>query len=51
MEMSTRDLSGGKVRPARKADNFTTIFKPIRLENVGTSTSLNPMDHHDLIQG
>jgi hypothetical protein len=28
-EMSTRNLSGGKVRPARKADNFTSIFEPI----------------------
>jgi hypothetical protein len=28
-EMSTRNLSGGKGRPARKADNLTTICEPI----------------------
>jgi hypothetical protein len=28
-EMSTRDLPGGKGRPARKADNLTTICEPI----------------------
>jgi hypothetical protein len=28
-EMSTRDLPGGKGRPARKADNLTAISKPI----------------------
>jgi hypothetical protein len=28
-EMSTRNLSGGKGRPARKADNFTAICEPI----------------------
>jgi hypothetical protein len=28
-EMSTRNLSGGKGEPARKADNLTTIFEPI----------------------
>jgi hypothetical protein len=28
-EMSTRDLPGGKVRPARKADNLTAIYEPI----------------------
>jgi hypothetical protein len=27
-EMSTRDLSGGKGRPARKADNLTAICEP-----------------------
>jgi hypothetical protein len=27
-EMSTRNLPGGKVRPARKADNLTTICEP-----------------------
>jgi hypothetical protein len=27
-EMSTRNLSGGKGRPARKADNLTAICEP-----------------------
>jgi hypothetical protein len=28
-EMSTRNLPGGKERPARKADNHTAICEPI----------------------
>jgi hypothetical protein len=28
-EMSTRNITGGKGRPARKADNFTAICEPI----------------------
>jgi hypothetical protein len=28
-EMSTRNLPGGKGRPARKADNLTSICEPI----------------------
>jgi hypothetical protein len=28
-EMSTKDLSGDKGRPARKADNLTAICEPI----------------------
>jgi hypothetical protein len=28
-EMSTRNLSGGKVRPARKANNITAIYEKI----------------------
>jgi hypothetical protein len=28
-EMSTRDLHGGEVRPARKADNLIAIREPI----------------------
>jgi hypothetical protein len=28
-EMSTRNLSGGKWRPGRKADNLTAICEPI----------------------
>jgi hypothetical protein len=28
-EMSTRNLHGGKGRPARKADNLTAISEPI----------------------
>jgi hypothetical protein len=29
IQMSTRNLSGGKGRPASKADNLTVIFEPI----------------------
>jgi hypothetical protein len=29
IEMSTRNLSGGKERPVRKADNLTAICEPI----------------------
>jgi hypothetical protein len=29
IEMSTRKLPGGRVRPARKADNLTAICEPI----------------------
>jgi hypothetical protein len=28
-DMSTRNVSGGKGRPARKADNLTAICEPI----------------------
>jgi hypothetical protein len=28
-EMNTRNLAGGKERPARKADNLTAICEPI----------------------
>jgi hypothetical protein len=28
-EMSTKNLPGGKGRPARKGDNFTAICEPI----------------------
>jgi hypothetical protein len=42
-EMSTRNLPEGKERPARKADDC--------LENVGASTSHNPMGLHGLLQG
>jgi hypothetical protein len=27
-EMSTRNIPGGKGRPARKADNLTAIYEP-----------------------
>jgi hypothetical protein len=45
-EMSTRNLPGGKGRPARGADNLTAIC-----ENVGASTSHNRMGRHGLLQG
>jgi hypothetical protein len=50
-EMSTRNLSGGKGRPARKADNLTAICGQLSRENVGASTSHNPMGLHILLQG
>jgi hypothetical protein len=50
-EMSTRNLPGGKGRPAHKADNLTAICEPIVLENVGASTSHNPLVLHGLLQG
>jgi hypothetical protein len=28
-EVNTRNLSGGRERPARKADNLTTVSEPI----------------------
>jgi hypothetical protein len=50
-EMSTRNLSGGKGRPARKADNLTAICEADCLENAGASTSHNSMGLHGLLQG
>jgi hypothetical protein len=49
-EMSTRNLPGGKGRPARKAD-VTTICERIFKKNVGASTSQNPMGLHGRLQG
>jgi hypothetical protein len=49
-EMSTTNLSGDKEGSALKAD-ITAICEPIFLENVGTSTSHNPMSLHGLLQG
>jgi hypothetical protein len=46
-EMSTRNLPGGKGRPAHGADNFTADY----LENMGASTSHNRMGLHGLLQG
>jgi hypothetical protein len=45
-EMSTRNLPGGKGRPARKADNLTVICEPIVYRKCGSLTCL-----HDLLQG
>jgi hypothetical protein len=50
-EISTRNLPGGKGQPAGKADNLTAICEPIVLENVGASTSHNPLGLHGLLQG
>jgi hypothetical protein len=41
-----QNLPGGKGRPARQADNLTADY----LENVGASTSHNPMGFHGLLQ-
>jgi hypothetical protein len=49
-EMSTRDLPGGKERPARKAD-VTAICEPIVYKNVEASTSHSPMGLHGPLQG
>jgi hypothetical protein len=45
-EMSTRNLPVNKGLPVRKSDNLTAIC-----EDVGASTSQNPMGLHDLLQG
>jgi hypothetical protein len=44
--MSTRYLPRGKVRLVHKADNLTADC----LENVGASTSHNPVSLHGLLQ-
>jgi hypothetical protein len=49
-EMSTRNLPGGKGRPARKAD-IIAICERLSRENVGASTSHNPMGLHSLLLG
>jgi hypothetical protein len=50
-EMSTRNLPEGKGRPAREAENLSTIRDPDFIENVGALTSHNPMSLHVLLQG
>jgi hypothetical protein len=50
-EMSTRNLPGGKKRPARKTDNLTAICEPIVQKIVEASTSHNLMGLHGLLQG
>jgi hypothetical protein len=49
-EMNTRNLPWGKGRSARKADNLTAI-RELSRQNVGASTSHNPMGLHGLLQG
>jgi hypothetical protein len=46
-EMSTRNLPGGKMQPARRADILAAICEPMS-ENVGASTSRNPKGLHGL---
>jgi hypothetical protein len=50
-EMSTRNLLGGKGRLARKADNLRRHLLAECLENVGASSSHNPLGFHSPIQG
>jgi hypothetical protein len=49
-EMSTKNLPRATGLQARKAD-LTAICEPTVLENVGASTSHNPMGLRDLLQG
>jgi hypothetical protein len=49
-EMSTRELSRRNGRLERKAD-LTANLRADCLENVGVSTSHNPMGLHSLLQG
>jgi hypothetical protein len=48
-EICTTNHPAGKGRPARKAD-LTPIWNADYLENVGASTSHNPMGLHGLSQ-
>jgi hypothetical protein len=50
-ELSSRNLPGGKRRPARKANNLAAICGFDCLENVRASTSHDPMGLHGLLQG
>jgi hypothetical protein len=50
-EISTKDLPGGKGRPACKADNLTAICELTVYKNVGASMPHNPVGLHGLLQG
>jgi hypothetical protein len=41
-EMSTRNILGGKGRPARKADNLTVICEPIVWRKCGSLDAWQP---------
>jgi hypothetical protein len=43
-------LLGSKVRQVRKADNLTTIYELIVVDNVGSLTSRNPIGLHGLLR-
>jgi hypothetical protein len=45
-EMSIKNLPGGKGRLARKADTLPLSVSRLSRENVGASTSHNPMGLH-----
>jgi hypothetical protein len=49
IEMSTRNLPGGKVRPAREADNLTAICEPIVWKMWKPRRLTTPMGLHDLL--
>jgi hypothetical protein len=49
-ETSTRNLPGGKGRPARKAD-LTAICEPTVYKMWDPRRLANPIDLHDLLQG
>jgi hypothetical protein len=44
-EMSTKNLPGGKGRPARRADNLAAIYEQ-NVWKCGASTSHNPKGLH-----
>jgi hypothetical protein len=46
-KMCTRDLPGGKRRPAHRADNLPAIYSRMS-ENAGSSISRNPKGLHGL---
>jgi hypothetical protein len=48
--MSTKNLPGGKGRPAREAGDLTAICEPIVKKMCGASTSHNPMGLHGLLR-
>jgi hypothetical protein len=55
-EMSTRNIKmiiflGSKVRSVRRADNLTSICKPIVYDNVGSLTSHSPIGLQSLLWG
>jgi hypothetical protein len=47
-EMSSRNLPGGEGLPARGAGNLTAICERMCKQNVGASTSHNPMGLHGI---
>jgi hypothetical protein len=50
-EMNTRNLPGGKGRPACEANKLHRHLWAGCLENVGASMSHNPMGLHGMLQG
>jgi hypothetical protein len=50
IEMSIRNLPGGKGRPTRKADKHSHLWADFQ-ENLRASKSHNPMGTHILLQG
>jgi hypothetical protein len=48
--MSTRNVPGGKGRPAHKADNITAICQPIVYKMQEPRRLTNPMGLHGMLQ-